>query len=1045
MEKLQKERDKLLLYALQNPPPHVTVILPPRSNPLTELDLSQMESPLPLYTTASESKPMIIKVEGSPPMLTISEGRRTSTSYDNDHYSSGGSSGGHKVKRRGVERFSSFMANLLRNVQGQSSAKEAPVGSSRDTVSSFFYPAEKHRRNSAGEHRLLSRSLVDGSSIFSSEKPQHRNPLPIEGLHEFTITEYIAPYLTNDDYPARDPLKFPDPPSIELCPVIENDVLNDFGENYDKQNVLFYEHILLGVDVFIGPQAMRYEKEVCSGFLKAFNISDAQHVRSLQNLKQLTLDRRDLPISIDITTIQRLVDTSVDKEFVQRMKKILRISRKHPDTPGGNEYPLALRAFIYAGALCPLYKIDTRRGGETLLQEEQVSYTLTALRRKLGISSALDPFCRLHARLLSMDEKAELERQRAFLKEIATAVNALSRSTQSLGKVPLTPETKYKLYILQEIFELCCIPMTLISAINSEHTIICVSALFLESCVSLPSEFLSVYVRIDGRQILPPTSSVDDFLLVLLMVFVGRSVLRTFSSPKFLMNSAEPPQQLLDKLTSVGDRARAYCELLSHSVQHAVVLILPGISLAASHVIAQHWAKAIRGDKTPDDFVEGITALLSFLAKFSSPGVENDKEMSRALLSSTRRQLSWIAPLIERYDYSVREQVRQKLRKAKLSLQDVGHFTRDAQFLVVALVEEIVAPMPSPLLWWAQELVFQRLSYVSDCINDTAGLVKGRFVHPNIQNEGITQQSGYIQEYKRLLELGEKMSVPPLSLDDITLRLNSLFVLKSGWKRYLAFTKEDYRLVRGVTGVPAISFEHLVRSTGEHLAEMVFALCEYAAVAIIRVEIGSLLFEKFLKTDMRLLRSMKTDKTSASGRRHLPREFPDVTMKLILQKLESSFGTLAEQLSDSTMVREVRTRALLHFVASLFYVFLEGTHDRLFCPEEVDSILEDLDNVDAFIQSFQTTESDVDKKHHPIVHIRELLQNLRQIVRYCFSQTTSVLTDGGEGVPPFAQLPETSGTSPWCKYIVRRVLDHRNDKTRRFSFITHNFFRRDEA
>ncbi|KAH9597069.1 hypothetical protein LSM04_001764 [Trypanosoma melophagium] len=1042
MEKLQRERDRLLLYALQNPPPHVTVVLPPRSKPLSELDLSQMESPLSLYASASANNPLTIKVHGTPPTLTISEGRSASNGNDTDHCSSGTGGAGNKVKQTSVERFSSFLANLIRNVQIPTNSREASVESSKEVVGDFFYPAEKHIGNHRGEQATPNTSLRGSLSICTTEKLRHRNPLPIEGLHEFTVADYIAPYLTNDDCPARDPLRFPDPPSIELCPVIENDLLTEFGENDDKQNLLVYEHLLLGADLFIGVHGQRYEKEMRRGFQKAFDISEEQHLRSIQSLMEITADRSDIPISIDTSTIQRLVDTSSDKEFVQRNEKILRVCRKHPDNPGGHEYPLVLRAFIYAGALCPLYRIDTNCVGEALLQEEQVSHTLTALRRKLGISSSLDPFCRLHARLLSIDEKVELDRQRAFLKEIAKAVNALSRSTQSLGKVPLTPDTKYKLYVLQEIFELCCAPMTLISAINSEHTLICISALFLESCVSLPSEFLSAYVRVDGRQVLPPTSSVDDFLIAFLMIFVVCCILRSFSSPKFRINCVEPPQQLLDTLISVGDRARAYCELLSHSVQHAVVLTLPGMSLAASHVIAQHWAKAIRGDKTPEDFVEGTNALLAFLAKFSSPGVENDKEMSRALLSSTRRYLSWIAPLIERYDYTVRERVQQKLRKVKLNLQDVVHFTRDTQILVNALVEEIVTPMPSPLLSWAKELVFQRLSYVSDCINDTAGLIKGGFMRPDILNEGIAQHSGYIQEYKTILEIGDKMSIPPPSLDDITLRLNTLFVLKSGWKRFLAFTKEDYRVVRGVTGVPAISFENVVRSSGEHLTEIMFTLCEFAAVAIIRGEIGSLLFEKFMKTDMRLFRNLKTDKIPMAERRHFPREFPDVTMKFILLKLESSLVVFTEHLTDSAIVREVRTRALLHFVAALFYVYLEGSQDRFFCPEEGESILEDLGSVDAFILSFQ---SSGDQKYRPIAHVRELLHNLRQIVRYCFSQTTSVLIDGGEGVPPFAQLPETSGTSPWCKYIVRRVLEHRKDRTRRVSFITANFWRREEV
>ncbi|KEG13707.1 hypothetical protein DQ04_00831040 [Trypanosoma grayi] len=1035
IEKLQNERDELLVYALQNPPPYITIVLPPGVNSVSELDLTRTSSPLPLYASANPAKPMEIRLQSPSIALKVVEGKHNNN-YPNDGSCVVNNSIRNNKKHISLKGFTSFLENLLRGVQH---------GVSRDPSTEAF--TEKNM--DVGETNSTTQGVQE--MCYCSKRVatsvggvQRREPLPIEGTQECTLAEYIAPYVSKDGFLPYDPMRSPEPPLIEFCPLICNDILTELDDN-DEYVLLVYEHLLLSVDLLRDADHTRYEEEVRCGFQKVFEISDEQHQRSLCNLAQGANEEHVAVTYISVPTVRRLIRSSTDKGFVGRMQKILRACSGHPDVPEQTEYPLALRAFLYAGALCPLYKFDRHHADGTMLQEEQVRNTLAALRSKLNICSSLDPFCHLHARLLSAEEGFAIKRQHAFLKGVTSAVSALSESAQSLGKKSLTPETKWKLYILQETFEMCSTSMTLLGAVRSDSAFLGVSALFFESCLSLPPEFLSAYVRVEGGDLLPPTSSVNDFLLTLLMMFTTSGVLRNYSDAKYRVGPAGTPEQLLEELGDVDKRVRTFCRMLSHSIEHAAVFVVPGVAAVASHVIAEYWRRSNTNREIPYDFVEGVHALVIFLVKYAPPGVEGDAEMSRVLVFGARHCFSWLVPLIERYDSAVWERMRQKLQAVTNILNGDCSLLREAVNLMNSVKEEMTVPMPSPLVPQPEELVRRRTSHIATVLNGVARCFRGRFVSPTKHVGAEATHHSYIEKYKALLEYGEKTATQATPLEEVAVCLNCLSILQDGWRYVIAQFEEDYKKVRRVTGAPGISFKNIMEEGREQLTDRAAKLCHFAAASIIRVELGSLLFEKFMKRDMRAARSMRFGKAAVEERRSLPREFPDVTMKLILHELDSALAAFYAQVIDSSMQKDVRALAMLHLVGALYYVYVEGAPDRYFYPEDWEAIAQELESVEVFILG-----SSKEKTAHrsyvsgPVARSLEMLKYLKQIVRYCFSQPSSVLVDGGEGVPPFAQLPETSDTSPWCKYVVRRVLERRKDKVVRSPFNATGFWKRDE-
>nr|CCC92365.1 unnamed protein product [Trypanosoma congolense IL3000] len=940
MQKLQTERNALLLYALQNPPPHVTVTLPEGVNSVVELDLTHTPSPLAVYAAAAPGNPIEVLVNA--PLKSKEPG---ADKKSGEMWGAYGSESPRRVKKfrfRWKELSNYFTSHLRGDSRVLCSSEETPPrtnvtppGSERKVRPLCTCKAEPCLQEK--------RSVVQLSRCSSA----HREPLPLEGGQEYTLATYLAPFLSPRGFHARNPLEKPDVPVVRLCPVVDSTLFPEFDE--DEQKFLFYEHMLLATVDTYPSQHTWFNEEVSDTYRKAMCISSEEHVRCVRNvLREAVKPQKQSSGQIDIPTVQQLVATSSDSDFIQRMSRILGICFKHSEDPNRQKYPLSLRAFVYAGALSPLYRTDAN--GKAVLQEGEVSNAIAALRRKMEIPKDIEPFCHVHARLLSIDDTNDVERRGAFLKDLASSLHSMSKTTRLLGEEPLTPEIKYMLYILQETFGMSVMPMTLLGVIRSDCTLLAVSGLLFESCLALPIEFLSVYVQVDYRGLLPPVQSTNSFLLNLLVVFITCGVLRSFSNLELDFSSRTAPSNALAGIRRLGRTTRAYCEQVSQTIPHATALMLPAVIIVASHVLATCWGDTLHNEEGPPEFSKGIRAVLDLLLLYSSPDAENEVDISQ-VLSDGAINLTWITPLMGNHDRISRERISRKFRVAKAALKAGSLARKRALCHVEALTTEFdMLIAPPPLVPNADDVTRQRMAYVVEMLGDLISAIKGPFTWFNANTDTRSvQQCNYVQEYKDLLKFQRTVSSGFLSMEDVLERLNCLQHIHDQLNHMIASLHDDYQSVREVIGTPVMEFGGIIGPLSTQLDGGIASLCDTAAVAIVRVGLADTLFTKFMKTDMRLYKTLKSNKTAVLERRHLRREYPDVTMDVVLHQMELIFSSVRASVGHRMIVAEIWAKSILHFVVALYYVYFEESDERFFCPEDWEDILLDLQAVEAFI------------------------------------------------------------------------------------------------
>lgn len=1042
MEKLQLERNELLLYVLQNPPPYVTIVLPEGVRSAAELDLTHTQSPLAVYAAATASNPIEVRVS-APPTLLGDSAEKKKKKYGLGTTGSGinSPSKGKRPRFRWKDLSNYFMSHLRGDSQMMCSPERTPPATPSRLDAAMSNPERKHSLHAY----VTEPSTSEGGHVIQLSKctSARREPLPLEGKQGYSLAEYVTPFLSQTQVSVQNPLERPVLPVIELCPVLNSAMLPEFDE--DERQLLFYEHVVLAASILLPARGAWFDSKVGSRYRKAMGISNEQHARVLSNISPAIKEGQDtLNMPINLQTIERLVETSSDGDFTQRMNKILCMCSQYPEDPQQRRYPLCLRAFIYAGALSPLY--GSNSSADTVLFEEEVRDVITAVRNRLEIPKSIEPFCRVHARLLSIDDDDDVERRTAFLMGVASALHELSKSTGSLSREPLTPEVKYMLYLLQETFEMSTAPISLLGVVRSDYAFLCVFDLFLESCLSLPTEFLSVYVQVNGRDLLPPMRPVKDFLLSLLLVFITCGVLRSFCNLKLEINPRNAPRDLLASVRHLGRSTREYCDLLSRSVQHAPALMLPGVTTVASHLLATHWADTLSCERLPSDFSEGLRTMLSLLLTYSSPGMENDEDVSHTILACAGN-LSWVVPVMERHNCAAKGRVLARLQAAKA----VAKAGVPVQRLMLNRIEELMEELesfisPPPLVPAAANVVRQRLSLVVDTLSDIFADMKAPYTRLSSRSGSLaTKAGGYFEEYKAQLELQEKVFSLSLSTEDAVARLKCLSVIDERLRKIAMQSQRDYQLVRQVTGAPAAGFEDLLGTLTNPLSESINMFRDVVAATIVRVELAGLLFDKFMKTDMRLYKVLKSDKAAVPDRRHIQLEFPEVTMVSVLKRLESVIVSVSAVVNDPFVDAEVWSMTMLHFVSALYYVYFEESDCRFFRPEDWKCILQDLRIVDMFMKESFPYPPRGEPARGVTERAVELLRWLQQIVLHCFPYSSTALVNGADGAPPFAQLPPSSDTTPWSKHVVRRVLRRRKDKVAKSASGLGGFFRWDTS
>lgn len=221
------------------------------------------------------------------------------------------------------------------------------------------------------------------------------------------------------------------------------------------------------------------------------------------------------------------------------------------------------------------------------------------------------------------------------------------------------------------------------------------------------------------------------------------------------------------------------------------------------------------------------------------------------------------------------------------------------------------------------------------------------------------------------------------------------------------------------------------------------------------VHYGSLhneMHDKLLKLDIRFYRAHKYDKRflAAEGKNaHLRPLYPQYTMDTVLDGVERELHAFVRQAPAAETIVRISAHIYAHLTSLYAFLILDGGDERWFYPEQSKALLADVEMMEAFLTK-NIPDCSVERHRNREVaalwaHIttkdatesakwfdggNAVVRTLRTILETLFPVSSEELVQGGEHNPPFHALKEiqTEGGSPFCRYLVRRLLCHRKDQ-----------------
>ncbi|KAK7197026.1 hypothetical protein NESM_000646400 [Novymonas esmeraldas] len=864
-------------------------------------------------------------------------------------------------------------------------------------------------------------------------------------------------------------LRFPRPPRIQLCEVVDSAPLAPF---LDTLPLFAYESLLLATDVLLTRKADRYARELKNAYRGVFNISDEQHERSLANVTPPALRHHDGGDAVaserqrylselrpDAATYRLLCDSSSDDDFISRAEALQGVIERYPDVPGDTHVPFAIRAMVFAACLTPLYQLDLSTLSP-LYSEGDVEGCLEALRGFFGILPQTEHFCHLHAQLLANDQCGSVEAQAVFLKGVARAVSCLG--TGGVADVLLTPPAKYAYYVLQETFCLAAVPMPWLDSSFSNEMQRSVTAVFIETCLALPPCMLSAMVLVDDMPVLPPTSTAEDILLGFMEVFVNSGVFRTYA--EVVDDSVDvrglAASSLFQELSSSLDtKQKAYCRMLTRSFPLATMLIVPGRVRIGAYVLLQRCWSGLSPDsaaEVPKNYKSALDAFLDYLLD----GCDGERRTSQSetlcllLMRAAKRYLTPLDALARLDEAAHAQSAKQLLGELSVQWAETAERADAASGDIARFVRTVFGTARPPPL--GGDPVAQQHARMCTWLSIVAAVAQ-RCVDgfPSVAAAGTRGKVPVLAaESERVRVACAELRGSPSLLPSGLQRLRSLVRVLEGADECLTRAHRQYDLVRRVTGAPAVPMDEVREKIDGHLHGAMHQLCDTLSIHVLTRDTISDLLSKFMRLDVKRYKSMKRGGGKAGNGGAMPLLHPAATMRCILDEVRRAFDGVCEQIDYPPAVRQLHYCLGHNFVANLFYVYVDAP-DVFLGPADAPLILADLDAVRVFF--FEVAADDDDDGggsaagggvgggagagaggggvagagHEAVQALRlsgaELLDRLYSVVQYVMSKPSAELATGGVGVPPLHSLPEHSDDSPWCQYIVRRVLEHRKD------------------
>ncbi|CAJ1026958.1 hypothetical protein Q4I32_004408 [Leishmania shawi] len=834
----------------------------------------------------------------------------------------------------------------------------------------------------------------------------------------------------------------PRPPHIQLCEVIDSAPLAPF---LDTLPIFAYEILLMATGVLLTKNRDKYARELGNVYRRVFNITDEQHARSLANVTppalRRVLDNRDTvakaerrrylsELRPDASTFRLLCDNSNDDDFVSRTEQLQSIIERYPDLPGDTQVPLSLRSMVFAACLIPMYQLDLSTLSP-IYSERDVTSCLAALREYIGILPQTERFCHLHAQLLANDKCGSGEAQTVFLKDVARAVSR--HDTSSIANATLTPAVKYAYYVLQEAFCLSAVPMPWLDSSFSLDMQRSATAAFIETCLALPPCMPCAMVLVDDTPVMPPSSSSQDILLAFMEVFVNSGVFRSYAE---LVDKADVHCLSAAKLfqrvgNNLDTKQKAYCHMLTRSFPLASMLLLPGrLRIGAYVLLTQHWG-GLYPDATnnvPKDFKTSLDAFLDYLLDGCDGEwrTSENEALCVLLMRATQRYLAPIGTLTQ-YDEAAH------LQFAKQLMEEISPQWADAVERANAPLGDVMryvravfgAPRPPPLGGDPAAHQYARVCSWLDIVTALTGKCLEGF--PTAAAAAPSDKMPVLAaESKRVSTLSAELRGYPTLLSSGVQRLHSLVRVQEGFDECLARSQRQYDLVRRVTGAPPMLTAEIAEKIQSNLYSAVLKLCDSLSIYILTQDTVVYLMSKFMQLDAKQYKSMKRSAANSEDF-PMPRIYPAVTMRRILDEVRSVFDRVRDIIDYASAVRQLHYRLGHNFTAGLFAVYVDGP-ELFFNPADAPLILADLDSVRDYFFSGKPDQHDtplVEGEFRRTFQGAELLEKLYSVVQYVMSKPSSELVTGGVGVPPLHRLPECSDDSPWCQYVVRRVLEHR--------------------
>ena len=856
-------------------------------------------------------------------------------------------------------------------------------------------------------------------------------------------------------------IPFPEPMEIVVYPVVPRDLYGQLESDVDLLNSVVYDQLLLCVCLFLTPERKKLGAELLEIVRPALGISGGQHYAAMDDLAPSNLSLCviksskssdigklpcDIPQGIDVFSVLRpsmdyLKSRKVSDSLGNRIaavKSIPFIQEAMSDGRSDRTYPLLFRALIYAGLLTPLFHPDT----SCACDDEDIQNIVPFVGKILQISPGVASCARVHSIMMRYravgDESTEA--QVACCEALVEALQHMADET--LLHEEANPQcVQYRHYVLQKVFDFVVPPLVNFQEVQNPSLF---TALCEAFAVAADASSLHFLARCLCSQFTSVTnaSSTEQVTTFIISHMLCAPMYRELEGCRDQMDDLQaiPLEDLLKMINELYDSVAPYGELWSKVVPHCGGLLAAGMIRLYAAALHLHWVQDVQKENSiPETFAPTMELVGDLIKTLIKPHMEST--MIAVNIHAAMEDLDWIKQYFVKRKIAAIDKELGSLIEAMLmntcwfnaKLEDGPH---SSSLDIFAMFYQLLPPLPDlmvpksvEVIEWFLEVSLERMAqYAQRVVGpfDMTSRVAAMEEDPNVKRFG-----GYLKTRAlSTAKVGRFGSLfKNVSLAEVVLRLNTLIALRDNLYKFFEkmYEKADGGTANLTGGFP-LDTRDKQRKYRLLIEGYISDICDFLGMRVIYHDVGATLTDRLYAFDYKFYKANKSNKKLLAEDPHAHMIFAnDLTVSKVMQIVDASLMVFMPFISSIAIREKVVLEAFLYCLVAHFNVLIDGGDERFFYAEQSTSFFNDLCYIETF---FLNALSDHAKaKAEERTPVQAFLSGYKCVISLLMAQSSEALIEGSEMGPKYSELPEHSPTSPFSKWMIRKILAHRKDST----------------